>query len=271
MLNRAAKRIGSEFNRIGREAGDVPVDDVLLGRVMGVMDEFLEDLPEANRLLNVLGEETISGKTLLDMSSKLGRKARNFMRNDPVRGIAVSELKDAVDDALLRAVGGENRQALSKARRQWKALLMLEQKGVIRSPTEGDVSPNVLANAVERMDRARFQRGTATGELADIARAFPAAVGDSGTATRLSLPLATGGAGAVLAGQQLLEGDPVGAAAMGALPLLALTAAGRGYNNPIIRSYLEQGIPLLGREMPRQAVQGLLGRAGAAGGLLASQ
>ena len=145
--------------------------------------------------------------------------------------------------------------------------MRLMEPGVIQDSLEGNVSAATLGNKLRSKDPVGFMRGRNAGDLYDAARlgkAFPASP-DSWTATRLALPLVSGGA---LGAYDLSQGgDPVDAGLLAIAPVVGSALLGRSYNNPLTRQYLSRGL------LPRTtAVPHLLGRAGAVhGGLLGAQ
>jgi hypothetical protein len=122
------------------------------------------------------------------------------------------------------------------------------------NPANGNVSGKTLANVLQQKDRRGYLQGKNGSDLYEAARfsqAFPAVVGNSGTATRnmdawqmlASLP-------AGLASRAYLSA-PVNALARGGVPLVngAQNAIGRG---------LETGTPLAGIVAAPSATNALL-------------
>jgi hypothetical protein len=282
VLDAAYRNIGRKFDEVGEMAGKVNVDDTLLGKVVGVADDYFDEagekLPQYDRILRVLDKDAIDGRTLLNEASKLGKQAARTMKSNPPRAFALLRLKDALDDAVMEATEGGARRTLARARRQWKNLMTLMEPGAIKDPTRGNVSAATVGNVLRRKDKVGFMRGKGRGPLADVGRigkAFPQHP-DSGTAQRLAVPLLTAGAGGT-AGYAMSEGDLGQAAVAGgagmAIPFALQALGGRGYR--MIGPYLEHGLPLLGRQQgfgrlapaPADLARGLLGRLGAGGGV----
>lgn len=276
VLDRAARRIGDVFESVADEPAIALGDDFLgaLARVEREFGESWTDAPVArkaiDKALNLAAEGEITGRAALDATQRLGKDARRLWSGtnaDPVAAEALGAIKEALDDAIMASVAPAKAEALGAARGQWRNLLALERPGVIRSPIRGDVSPPTLANAMRAQDRTGFMRGRRDDPLANLAqvgKAFPAAVGDSGTASRLALPLLASGAGGAMAADDFMQGQVGQGAAQLALPMLLMTGAGRAYTSPLFTQYMSRGaLPLT--EGGRRLLRGTGARIG--GGL----
>jgi hypothetical protein len=127
---------------------------------------------------------------LRDLSSKLGKAARNNLTSaggDRELGIALGNLQNIAEDAIHGTLSGPQAAEYAAAREQYRNLMNLTARNTIVNPSSGNVNGRALANALMSKDKAGFTFGQNGSDLYDAARfaqAFPAAVADSGTATR---------------------------------------------------------------------------------------
>jgi hypothetical protein len=254
VLNNARARIGAVFD--ATEA--IPAIPILTGvqnklaaielKYRGLLDKPLAEIPVVKDIYNALGS-SITGKQYNDWQSQIGKMVRSKFsggQSDPNFGFALAEVKAALDDAASSVMTGAEKKAFDTAKQQWKNLVMLEAGGVVNEQT-GNVSGRMLANVLSRKDKHGFRLGGESSDLYNMARfykAFPGVVGDSGTATRSSLPYLAGGAvvGGLGSGAATDFRDPGAAAGMGILTPLAIAALSRGaagaYLSPIGQSYI---------------------------------
>ena len=287
VLARASSRIGSVFNtaeKIPAIPISTPVQNKLASIEMkyrGLLDKPLSEHAIVRDIYNALGKD-ITGVQYNDWQSQLGKIARSKLRganSDPNFAFAMSEVKAALDDAAAAAMPKDQKAAFDLAKRQWRNLVMLEKPGVLNEQS-GNVSGKVLSNTLTRQDRTGFRLGKNASDLYDMARfyrAFPDAIGDSGTATRMSLPYlmstanisGLGGAGG--AGVGYLAGDPVAGALIGAAAPLAVAggvrAAEGAYLSPMLQRYLSNQLI----DPASRNALGLFGALSGAGGALANR
>lgn len=264
VADKTAVNLGSFKGRLASIAADS--DGVLL-KPLDADPMFAKAIQHANS-----GQATRA--ELQSLASKLGQRTRSLMRSDAGDrdlGIAMLRVKEAVDDALEGSLTGTTKKLFADARGQYRNLMTLMKPGVVNEQT-GNVSGRVLANTLSRTDRT-FRRGanhsTTSADMRTMARfakGFPDIVGDSGTATRLALPLLTGGiGGATISGMS--GGDPAQGAKYGASTVLLPYLFSRGYTSPALTRYLQSNV--LGRipgareainRMGYAAPMGLLGQ-----------
>jgi hypothetical protein len=203
VLDRAVRRIGSVFDQA---ADDVPrqidpkqfldkytqVQDDARGLFTGFEQHpLIEDLAK----LAKTGEAT--GKQLQSLTSKLGKAAYKQMTSqsgDRDLGKALYDVKDYVDDLLQQGMGETQAATFQAARQQYRNLMMLTSRVGVVNPSTGNVSGRTLANVLQQKDKGGFLFGRNDSGMYDAARfsqAFSPIVGDSGTATRSSLPSPT--------------------------------------------------------------------------------
>lgn len=162
------------------------------GRPFSVMDN-----PLVGRLYNYAQSGTATAEQLVDLSSKMGKAARSQMTSgngDRQLGMALNEVKDIADDLIEQGLNGRTARLFGQARGNYRNLMTIEGRTGIVNPSNGNVSGATLANALQQKDKAGFLLGRNQSPMYDgarMAQAFKPIVGDSGTATRSTLPSAT--------------------------------------------------------------------------------
>lgn len=271
ILGQAANRIGKEFKDV-TTSSTVRLDDTFLDSLADVEARYTGAWGEGNKLTGVIDDAlddiakgSISGERYHKIASRLGKMARQKLRgenSDPDAAFALYDVKEALDDAMERALGKAERARFQKARQQYRTLLFLESPGVVNS-SSGQISLPTLANVLKRKDKVGFARGKNKSDLYEAARIgqmFKPSFGASGTAERLSLPILASG---MTTGMVL--GDPVTAAAVGVGLPVAARAGAEAYN--AASPYMVNQLMTPAR---KRLVEGLLSRGGAGAGLLGS-
>jgi hypothetical protein len=142
------------------------------------------------QLQNLAMKGEASGVQLQNLSSKIGKRAKNEMTTamgDRELGNALFQLKEMVDDALQSGLSQAEQQAFAQARNNYRNLMTIRTSQGVVNPSSGNVSGLNLASALTRKDPNGFVFGsnqTPMYEAARFAQAFKPIVGDSGTATR---------------------------------------------------------------------------------------
>jgi hypothetical protein len=142
------------------------------------------------QLQDLASKGEASGVQLQNLSSKLGKRAKNEMTTamgDRELGNALFQLKEMVDDALQSGLSQAEQQAFAQARNNYRNLMTIRTSQGVVNPSSGNVSGLNLASALTRKDPQGFVFGsnqTPMYEAARFAQAFRPIVGDSGTATR---------------------------------------------------------------------------------------
>ena len=255
VLGRAAESIGDKFETV--TAGKKFQVDVPFVRQINRIEQDFTSLPgrpkKLPRIISDIKKElaesggSLSGERYQRIVSSLGKQARTAQKESPDLAEALVSVKDALDDLVTRSGGmspGE-KAVFQEARQQWRNLKLLESPGVIR---EANISPSTLANRLNR--ETTFRRGMGVGPLEDIRQYGNYFKGSptSYSGERLSIPVLSGlmGGGTYIAG-----GDPMTAAAIGAMPW----AAGRAY--PALGARLAGGLIPRAQGLP---IGGLLSR-----------
>jgi hypothetical protein len=277
-LANAEERIGNVYKMVRtKTAVDLsglskPITEIMEEtKTLTVNPNALDTDPLFNKALDFVTKGGATQEELVSLSSQLGKRGKSLMTSqagDRDLGIALFKTKDVVDDALEGALKGDTKKLFADARGQYRSLMQLYGHGVVNEQT-GNVNAKVLANNLASKDRKGFRLGGNDSDLYNMARftrAFPSIVGDSGTATRLALPLlggaAAGGTLGYASGGDPIKGVQAGLAST-AIPMLLA----RGYMSPATTKFLGNG--LLSTGMPNDILRRLAG--GAPTGLLAQQ
>lgn len=200
VLGRAADRIGGVYDEV-KATGNRTIDpDQFLNNLgdieknyeglIGEGTKSIADHPLVKRLMNYAAKGDASAEQLADLGSKLTKASNQAMTSpmgDRQLGMALGDVKSQVDDLLQAGLPSELAQRFGDARSQYRNLMVLTSRKNIVNPSNGNVNGRALASALQAKDRAGFLFGRNESPLYDAARfsqAFPAIVGDSGTATR---------------------------------------------------------------------------------------
>jgi hypothetical protein len=251
VLANAEQRIGGIYNLV-RGKATVGLDN-LAEPLSGIMDEAhsmtirpgaLDSDPLFAKAMDFVTGGGATQAELSSLASQLGKRAKTMMtsqQGDRELGSALFKTKDLIDDALMGSLQGSTKKAFQDARAQYRSLMQLYGSGVVNEQT-GNVSGRMLANTLARSDRKGFRLGGNDSDMYNMARfsrAFPSIVGDSGTATRLALPLLSGTLGGI-AGYGAGDGEDAAtnAAKYAALGLGAPMLATKAYLSPALSAYL---------------------------------
>ena len=197
---------------------------------------------QASAIKNAAG--TVDGDFAQNVRSELLRLERNYASQPTLSG-ALSDLREAVDNAIQRSLPKQEAQELRTLRGQYKNLMRVEEaynRGGAQAAA-GGISPVALRQTVKR---------GATKELETLARGgdvFLRELPQSGTAPRQNVyNILTGAAG----GAGLISGGLPGLAAGLGATVAGPYAANVAYNNPLVRRYLENQ---LGRRLEQVSPQ----------------
>jgi hypothetical protein len=239
--------IDGAFRRIGSNLDDLAARNRMEGtRALGddlsnVEREYHALVPESARApiiadtIREIGEGiannggSLPGETYSALRSRLARAARSS--NDPQLSHALSDLTEAVDDAMSRSVRANSPAdtgAFEQARRQYRNLLVLERASTAAGAdaAHGIITPSNLFGAAKAVQgRRALARGQ--GDFADLTRAGQTTLrplenkpGGFDLMHHLQLTgLLTGGAAATGAGA--LAGHAIGGAAAALAPVVA--------------------------------------------------
>lgn len=195
-LDKAFTRIGSVFDDAADDIDRAISPQDFLSKYSAVQDELrgistgFESHPLVTDIVKLAQKGSANGKQLQSLTSKLGKAAYKQMTNpsgDRDLGLGLYQMKDYVDDLLESGMDKTRAATFSKARQQYRNLMLLTSRSSIVNPSTGDVNGNALATLLQMKDKAGFLRGKNQSGMYDAARfaqAFKPIVGDSGTATR---------------------------------------------------------------------------------------
>jgi hypothetical protein len=254
--------LSDEYTRL--QQNDLVANPKLLDRIGGAQSEYErkvlahERTPKIENSYNdivdklVAGQGRMAGDEYQAIRSQLGTAARNA--TNPQEGIALREMKGALDEAFNAGVSPRDAAALALNNQRYGN--MKQTQDAVAAATGGNLSPARMAQA------ARAGRGgqyaAQAGNLDELTQAAARVMKDlpqSGTGPRtamqtmFSLPsmLSTGGGGTLGA----MFGGPLGALVGAGMPL----AAARAVVSKTGQSYLgNQFLPQRGRDVVAQTL-----------------
>lgn len=197
VLDSAYTRMAGVFDSV---ADDIPraIDpDAFLTRLAqveaqneGMLSQSLLDNSLVRRYFTLAANGQPTGAQLNNLQSQLGKAAQSLRMKDPAQAQALREVQHLILDDIGNGLAPEAQQAFNQARQQYRAFSMLADKPNALNPSTGHVSGPNMANTLQRADRTGYALGRNDSELYDATRfskAFPAVVGNSGTATRMPM------------------------------------------------------------------------------------
>lgn len=227
VFSAARQRIGNEFERLTAQ-NQLKLEDALLGR-LGDIQREAADLGEegtaravssiVDRVLGQSKDGALPGRAYQSIDTQLGKLARAGGE----KGYFLSEVREALRDAMDSSISPQTSQAWQAARRQWRDMKAIEP--LVAKAEDGIISPAQLMGRVtaDRAGRASMAQGT-RGELGDLAR-----VGQA-----LKAPQSSGTAENMLAGGAL---NPVNWPGLLA-GVFAGRTVGRALNNPRLADFI---------------------------------
>jgi hypothetical protein len=190
--NAAMKKSGSTIGDIA-EKTSIPLNSEFIGALRQSANEAEKfqtaDVSKVvnsylNEIINKSENGVLPGKTLRTINTKLGNQIRSSANGD--LKYALSDVQDALHDAMKANLSKEDMATLTTARRQYAAGKTLESL-VAKSPT-GDIPPSALLGAITgtKAGKSLAAKGAAgdLGKLADIGQRFLKEPASSGTAER---------------------------------------------------------------------------------------
>lgn len=170
MLNDLAA-VGSQAREIGLESGQIKGLDAQIEKILDYA---------ANHDGKITGE---AYQTIVGHKSSLQRMQSNGQ--GAMRDLA-SDIRDALDGGLERSAPQDVREALTRARYEYKNLKTIEDLAEKAGP-DGQISPAQLLGRVRaKFDNFAYGGGGDLGELARIGQTFMKEPPNSGTAPRLA-------------------------------------------------------------------------------------
>ncbi len=278
VLSRADDRIGSEFERITRNA-NIRLGDDFIDDLARVEQEHVSVWNKSDQIKDVLDKAVgaatkgeLSGQEYMRIRSSLQKEAvAKITAGDANTGQALGDIAEALDNAAQRSLSDRALADLKTARREWRNLLTLYDAttaNIAGKSGAGNLDPGALVNAVvKNRGRRVFAKSPLGGgdELADLARTATSIrdlIPSSGTAERMFwMNALTGGGGSVLGAT--IGGSP-GAAIGYAGGLAAPYVATKTMMSDPVQQYLKHGFApgaaatLNARQVPLSAVGNVL-------------
>lgn len=228
VLGAAERSIGSEFTRLQGVTQPQLGNDFITSLVKieqsnaargPFRDASIDGL--LDKSLNLAAQGKLSGTAYKEIRTELSNQAtKAFKSGDATLGQAAKGIREALDEAAEKSLGKTDQEAWKLARQQWQNYKMLT-KGLV---TEGgDVSAARVAQQMRQTPG--FRTGKTSGELSDIAR-----IGEGIKSAQ------NPNSGTLM--QQMMYGNP-----FTGVPLsVGNAAAGAVYRNPVVQSYLRNGL-----------------------------
>ena len=285
-IGRAYRDLGKKFDEFESIEEMIPLGKISAKRMQEAADDYASEWGKEipNRIPNTVKEfwknskTGISGKEYVKQRKKLSKSAYKQMTTDSgdrELGLFLHEAVDTLDDAALKVAPAGKVEEYARLRDQYRNLKevtrFVDKKGNLRGPA--------MATRLAQKD-TRYQRGEApqfqeTEDLHALVRfagQHQPIVGDSGTATRNTLPMvATGLSMAGGSAPGAIAADPIAAVGGALAPLAAIKGAQSAYlSGPGTAALSFPG--LLGQTSSARMLEkmGQLGGAAGAGVLLGS-
>lgn len=184
------KALTTSGEAIGNIAGkySLPVDDQFINDLIAASDkhsDIIEPLqkPIFDKIINTLSSgDEIPGDVYKSTRTQLGKIAKTSWNSNPQYAQAVSDVQDALDNAMQRVMSPEDSTAMNLVRQQYGSAKTIAR--AMRSGTDealsGNIPPNRLLNA-QFAQGDNFSRGR--GALNDVSRAGARFITDGDSAS----------------------------------------------------------------------------------------
>ena len=199
VLDKAYKRVGNVFESV-KSVKEIPIRPQFVSKMGQIQKEFSDSAWQSLKnaqvddvlddAVNAASRGKMSGAEYQNIVSKLTRKSKDLAKTDSAASQAISEIKNALDDEAAAVLPKAQREAFQKARYQYMRLMQLKQSNAVN--INGEISPDKLANFLQRKDYVGVMRGHDNSDFLEalrLVKQVPKAFGSSGTAER------TGGLG----------------------------------------------------------------------------
>lgn len=194
IIAQADQRIGGAFERAAQN-NRINWDNALQGDIADVVQSATSELQDqesrviARQAEDLLAKAARNGGVIDGAAFQNSRQAltRLSIGNNSSIGYWARQLREALDDALIRSVGPAEAANLATARGQYRILATAMNRTGALNTAKGAVQPGILANALAQSDSRGYLMGGNQSGLYNalrFAQAFQPIVGDSGTATR---------------------------------------------------------------------------------------
>lgn len=246
----ARQRIGKDIESVGRRA-TIKADGTLHNDLKDIVHTASGNLtkeeqgPIFRNIQNIIDKidhsGNIDGEAYAALTAYKGVLSKAQSNSNPNIRNAANEIRSALDDALTRSISPAEKEALLKARSQYKAVMTI--KDLAEADEHGNVSPLRLMQKVMKSPGGKLRSGE-LGEIADIGRAFFKQPADSGTPLGHAImtniaPALHSPVSAIATGLGALgSGATFGAVGEGALGLAANRIIREGVNSGPVRNAL---------------------------------
>ncbi|MFV2089030.1 MAG: hypothetical protein ACC642_00075, partial [Pseudomonadales bacterium] len=208
MLGRVFNRLDDDFKEVARDMGQIELDDDLLQGLIDIQTQSTR-LPLAGdrtaRVVDslvdisdtdVLGVVKYDAAQFMGIRSELNREMRGAsVRGEGGYAARLRDILSLMDDTVLRQAGADVGAKYANTRAAYRLVDALDAGNVIRN---GNIMTGRAATVLKKRYPAEFGRGNQYGNVLDqalldafdvirIGNRFGDIVGDSGTATRMSI------------------------------------------------------------------------------------
>lgn len=297
VIDAAFHRIGNEFDTLAAR-NTLRADQQFVNDLGNSVRDYFSIVPQSQRapiVQDVVQDVadalqrtggTLSGESYQALRSRLDAARRATLARDPQLSGALGDLRQSLDDAMMRSASPADQAAWRQVRGQYRNMLAIEKAlgGAGENTALGIISPSQLRVATKNMNKRGYVRGH--DDLAELSKAGEALLKplkSSGTAERnLAISnfkdlgkIGTLGVGGSLAGGFL--GIPMTGAGIAAVTLPG--AAARAFMSRPVQAYMANDglVPALNwwnanrlgarSRLPQAAMQGSTGIGGLSGGI----
>lgn len=238
--------LGAQFDALAQR-NMMNVDMPLRTEVHQALAAYNRSTPEALRapIVHDLHEDIMNaangildGTQYQSWRSQIERARRGAQSNNPQLAHALSDMRDAMDDAMARSSTPADQAAWQQVRGQYRDLLAIEKavSGAGENTALGLISPSQLRTAVKSQDTRGYVRGRRDiGNLARAGEAIMKPLPDSGTAGRVAAQTVLSATGAATGAA---FGGPGGAVIGTILPAVTQGTLGRTLMSQPMQNYL---------------------------------
>lgn len=240
------QNLGNQFDALAQR-NMMNVDTPLRTEVHQALAAYNRATPDALRapIVHDLHEDImnapngfIDGAQYQSWRSQIERARRGAQSNNPQLADALSDIRDAMDDAMARSATPADQAAWQQVRGQYRDLIAIEKavSGAGENTALGLISPSQLRTAVKSQSTRGYVRGRRDlGNLARAGEAIMKPLPDSGTAGRLAAQTIFSATGA--AAGAAFGGAP--GAVLGTLaPAVTQGTLGRALMSAPVQNYL---------------------------------
>jgi hypothetical protein len=196
-INQGYQNLGNQFDALAQR-NMMHVDQPLQADVHQALTNYNRATPEALRapIVEGLHEDImnapngiLTGDQYQAWRSQIERARRGSQQTNPHLAEALSDIRDALDDAMSRSATPQDQALWQQTRLQYRNLLAIEKavSGAGENTALGLISPSQLRTAVKTQNSRTYVRGqNDLGNLARAGEAIMKPLPNSGTPARLA-------------------------------------------------------------------------------------